>query len=253
MKLRILFLFVACFLLSGILHAEDCQKAVELYNEGTLSKDFGEKEKLFKEAVPLCIDPDVLAKVYNNLADAYETKGMLSKALAYYKRAMETKKELVTSYVSVGDIFAVLGDYYSAYVMYGKALENKPDDEEILGNREKAKGEFTKKMVIYFDRNSARITDNYLSRLQAIGESGKNCRRIEVIGYTCDLGSNTYNKKLSLRRAAAVANYLKLHYPANGIGIAAKGKGKSQPLLPDSDEESRILNRRVEIRVVSAE
>ncbi|MDP2838797.1 MAG: hypothetical protein Q8O11_01970, partial [Syntrophales bacterium] len=43
--------------------AEDCPKAVVLYNKGTFSQDPAAKEILFKEAIPLCTDPEVISKV----------------------------------------------------------------------------------------------------------------------------------------------------------------------------------------------
>jgi len=253
MTARLFFLSAACFFIASFAMAEDCQKAVDLYNSGTLSQDVAAKETLFKQAIPLCSDPDVLGKVYNNLADTYQTKGMLSAALVYYRKAIETNKDLATAYASVGDIFGKLGDHYSAYVMYGKALQNRPGDEEILNGREKASEEFKKKMVIYFDRNSFQISENYLYRLELVGESARDGRRIEIAGYTCDIGSKTLNRKLSLRRAEAAACYLRSHYPINKNAITVRGKGKSNPLLPGRDEESRMLNRRVEIRVIFME
>jgi outer membrane protein OmpA-like peptidoglycan-associated protein len=228
-------------------YAEDCQRAVELYNKGTLSKDCIEKEKYFLEATPLCTDPDVLSKLYNNLADAYEMKDNLSMALVYYKKAIEINKDLITSYMSVGDIFSKLGDYYSAYAMYGKALHLKPDDGEIIKSREKAGEGYKKKMVIYFDKNSSEISDNYIYRLQVIGELLKNNpSTVTITGHTCDLGSKAYNRRLSRKRAEVIADHLKTNYPAK-VKTLVEGKGKANPILPDKDDESRALNRRVEI------
>ena len=69
--------------------------------------------------------------------------------------------------------------------------------------------------------------------------------KIELVGHTDDMGSESYNQLLSERRALSVANAL------IGKGISAeriktKGCGSTQPLFPNNfDDELRDLNRRV--------
>jgi len=225
--------------------SEDCPKAVELYNKGTFSQDPAAKEILFKEAIPLCTDPEVISKALNNLADVYEKKGDFIRAIINYRKAIAVKKDFVTPYVGVGDIFAKLGDYYSAYVMYGNALKIDPEDGDAVQGRKKTEEAYKKKMVLYFDRDSSRISDNYIYRLQLIGEAVTNSKRIDITGFTCDIGSKAYNKRLSLRRAQSVASYFKSHYPIDSKRFVVQGK--AEPLLPDSNEEARTLNRRVEV------
>jgi outer membrane protein OmpA-like peptidoglycan-associated protein len=231
----------------------DCKQAVELYNQGTVSNDFSEKERLFKEAIPLCSDPEVLSRVYNNMGDAQEKMGNYSKALVYYRKAIEIKKDLATPYISVGDTFFKLGDYYSAFIMYQKGLQYKPEDEDGLKGKEKSEVAFRKKMVIYFDLDSAKISDLYIYRLHLIKDAIKNNAskvKVEVMGYTCDLGSTAYNKRLSKRRAEAVTKYLEKDSSVQKKTIILKGRGQDAPLLPNQDDESRTLNRRVEIKIV---
>lgn len=74
---------------------------------------------------------------------------------------------------------------------------------------------------------------------------------ITLAGHTDARGSLAYNMDLSLRRAEAVAAYLR----ANGYdgGIRLEGYGPKLPLTPDdpgryTDEERHQLNRRVELR-----
>lgn len=67
-----------------------------------------------------------------------------------------------------------------------------------------------------------------------------------VLGHTCSIGSDSYNQKLSERRAASVKNWL----VSKGITeerLEAIGYGESQPKYDNGIEESRKLNRRVEI------
>lgn len=239
-------------LLPGPADSEDCQKAIALYNQGTLSNDLEEKEGCFKQAIPLCSNPEVLSRVYNNLADLYETREELSQALLHYRKALEIKGDLATPYVSAGDIFFKLGDYYSAFILYGKGVRHLPDDEGLRKSREEAERGWKQKMLLYFDLGSSRIPDPYRYRLQQIGEAARSKpgrKRVTVVGYTCDLGPQGYNRRLSRRRAEAVARTLKSHFPLGESTVITLGRGEEGPLLPNRDEEARVLNRRVEVTV----
>ncbi|MBQ4133296.1 MAG: OmpA family protein [Desulfovibrionaceae bacterium] len=71
---------------------------------------------------------------------------------------------------------------------------------------------------------------------------------IYVDGHTCDLGSEQYNQRLSERRANSVRDYL----IAKGIAadrLIARGFGESNPKYSNATEETRRLNRRVELNV----
>ena len=64
---------------------------------------------------------------------------------------------------------------------------------------------------------------------------------IHIIGFTDSIGSNTYNLKLSERRAISVKNYLNenLNLPLHLITTTGKGIAR--------DREQLEMNRRVEI------
>ncbi|MCW9065975.1 MAG: OmpA family protein, partial [Ignavibacteriaceae bacterium] len=70
---------------------------------------------------------------------------------------------------------------------------------------------------------------------------------VEISGYTDNVGSDSYNQKLSERRANAVKAWL----VAKGISadrIIAVGFGESNPRVPNDTEENRRLNRRIEFK-----
>ena len=234
--------------------AENCPKAIELYNQATETLDVKAKERYFKEAIPLCSDPGILSRVYNNLADTYERTARLSLALAYYKKALETKPDLATSYFSVGDIFFRVKDYCSAAVMYEKGLGYRPEDEESVKKREEALERAKKYIIIYFDFDSSRIPFRYLKRLDALCAAIKKrgidgVEEIRVLGHACSLGAHAYNIRLSLRRAEAVATYLKERFSVDSRVLTVTGEGEDAPLLVGVDKNARILSRRVEIRL----
>ena len=73
---------------------------------------------------------------------------------------------------------------------------------------------------------------------------------IELSAHTDDKGSDDYNNKLSDQRAAAVAAYI----VSKGIDparLVSKGYGKTQPLVPNINDENRAKNRRVELKILS--
>ena len=73
--------------------------------------------------------------------------------------------------------------------------------------------------------------------------------RVEIEGHTDDQGSDAYNDKLSEARAKAVADHL-INKKIDAGRITWKGYGKRQPLVPNTNEENRAINRRVEFRVI---
>lgn len=207
----------AVFLIFSLLtiptYAEDCKRAIELYNKGILlSEDSAQKELYFKRLFLYVHQTLRFYPVYNNLADLYERRGNYSRALVHYRKAIEIKSDLATSYFSVGDIFLMLEDYYSAYIMYTKGLKYQEDDEKTLVNIKRAKEGFREKMVSYFDFNSAEIADHYLYRLQLIGKSAQKDqlkrRKIAIEGYTDNSGPKDYNQYLSLKRAKRVKQHI---------------------------------------------
>ena len=71
---------------------------------------------------------------------------------------------------------------------------------------------------------------------------------IFVDGHTCNLGTEQYNQRLSERRAASVRNYL-IEQGISAKRLIARGFGESRPKYSNATEETRRLNRRVELSV----
>ena len=86
--------------------------------------------------------------------------------------------------------------------------------------------------------------DDLVGKLKAV-----NLEVIIAIGHTDSIGSNAYNKKLSLRRADAVKAYL-ISKGIEANRVSTEGKGESQPMASNKTKEGRAKNRRVEIEVV---
>jgi outer membrane protein OmpA-like peptidoglycan-associated protein len=70
---------------------------------------------------------------------------------------------------------------------------------------------------------------------------------IEISGHTDDVGKDTDNLLLSQKRAKSVVDYL-AQKGVNIQKIKAEGYGKTRPYLPNSSDENRKLNRRIEVK-----
>lgn len=104
---------------------------------------------------------------------------------------------------------------------------------------------------IYFEFNSSELlTMSYiqLDSLYNILEQ-KPTVRIEIRGHTDNIGSEGYNKKLSVERAASVYNYL-IEKGIPKTRMKYRGFGPNIPVADNSTEQGRELNRRVEILIV---
>lgn len=93
--------------------------------------------------------------------------------------------------------------------------------------------------MVHFRFDSAEITHEERSRLDDIIRKIPSDIVVNLGGYTCDLGKDSHNMSLSLRRAREVASYLR----GKGVSVRkVEGLGQQNPVSDD-----RRLNRRVEI------
>lgn len=74
---------------------------------------------------------------------------------------------------------------------------------------------------------------------------------MEISGHTCNMGPKAYNKRLSLRRAESVVNYLVENFNIDRNRFTVKGYGMSQPVASNDTLEGRQHNRRVEAVVTA--
>ncbi|MFT3815906.1 MAG: OmpA family protein [Acidovorax sp.] len=102
--------------------------------------------------------------------------------------------------------------------------------------------------TLLFDVDSDHIEPGRRSSIERMGHAlaGVGIDRLRVEGHTDDVGTATYNNRLSLRRASAVAQVL----GESGIPrdqITVQGFGNSRPLTTGTDRDSRRENRRVAV------
>ncbi|MBF4516125.1 OmpA family protein [Flavobacterium sp. ANB] len=98
---------------------------------------------------------------------------------------------------------------------------------------------------------STGVTAELASRLDEIAIILKRDKNTElnITGYTCDIGSESRNLEIGMKRAQAVEEYLK----NKGIEphrMHLFSKGESDPLVPNVPTTNRPLNRRVTLLLV---
>jgi outer membrane protein OmpA-like peptidoglycan-associated protein len=74
--------------------------------------------------------------------------------------------------------------------------------------------------------------------------------KIQINGYTDNIGTPADNLKLSTGRALAVVNYL-LYKGVHKERLSYKGFGEADPIATNETDEGRAMNRRTELIVVS--
>lgn len=108
---------------------------------------------------------------------------------------------------------------------------------------------------IYFDSDRATIKQRSFSILEQVAamlEAHPEIRKVRVEGHTDARGEDLYNLALSQRRANAVRAFL-IDRGVDKSRLEAQGYGESEPIATNETAEGRRKNRRVEIRILSAE
>ncbi len=108
--------------------------------------------------------------------------------------------------------------------------------DETLGNR-----------IVEFESGSTNLTpmglgilDDMAGVLQRVGD-----KPVLITGHTDNVGNSTANLALSNKRAEAVKQYL-IGRNINSTRLSTTGKGDSDPIASNDNEEGRTRNRRIE-------
>ena len=122
-------------------------------------------------------------------------------------------------------------------------------DTQVFNNR------ITVSEQAFFDLDRSEVRPDAadaLARLVDRIAGSKLLSDIQVVGHTCDLGTDEYNLRLSQRRASSARQFL-LERGLDQVAINATGEGEANPRYPNDTEASRQRNRRVEIEFLTLE
>jgi outer membrane protein OmpA-like peptidoglycan-associated protein len=104
---------------------------------------------------------------------------------------------------------------------------------------------------IFYDFNKATLrpeSEAELDRLYKLLNENPTLK-IEISGHTDNVGSASYNQKLSESRAKSVVNYL-LDKGTDNTRLTFKGYGFNRPIAGNDTEEGRQQNRRTEFEIL---
>lgn len=107
---------------------------------------------------------------------------------------------------------------------------------------------------INFEFDSARMTrdgriqaDQLGEAMQMIADGGGRPAAWLLVGHTDALGTRSYNRVLSVRRARAVRTYLVEEFRFDPRDIDVEGRGEEELLDPEMSDAAHSVNRRVEV------
>ncbi len=138
-------------------------------------------------------------------------------------------------------------------VLLGRATEEQQTINRKVLLRKIAVGEVSALRHVFFDFGKATLQEESSAELNMMVTMMKQNQsmQVEIGGHTDDVGSDSFNKKLSQQRADAVKGYLTSN-GINGKRIKSIGYGEERPLVSNDDEAGgREINRRVEFKVIA--
>jgi outer membrane protein OmpA-like peptidoglycan-associated protein len=121
---------------------------------------------------------------------------------------------------------------------------------QVLQTTETARGLIVNMSDVLFDFNKYTLKTEArekLAKVSGILLAYPNLK-LQVEGYTDNIGTEEYNQKLSEERAGSVRDYL-VSQSVVDANVTAAGYGKSNPIADNSTNSGRAQNRRVELVV----
>jgi outer membrane protein OmpA-like peptidoglycan-associated protein len=105
---------------------------------------------------------------------------------------------------------------------------------------------------IYFDTDKTEVKPESTATLDEVASLLKIDRslKLEISGHTDNTGAKDHNVKLSQGRADAVMAVLVKKYGIDPKRLSAKGYGDTKPIAPNTTEDGKAKNRRVELRKI---
>lgn len=134
-----------------------------------------------------------------------------------------------------------------------KANQGVDSLRTVISNIDDYKMQTSVNVPFKFDRFS--LTDEAKQNLDKLAEDVKADKRffIAVEGYTDRVGNRMYNEALSRKRADTVVQYLVAKHDIPIYRIHMIGLGEEKPVDDGRGREANAKNRRVEVKVFSAD
>ncbi|MDX2479093.1 MAG: OmpA family protein [Desulfuromusa sp.] len=258
---------------------QECSTAItQVKKERNLLK----KRQLLNRAMELCPQD---AELHYICAYTAERLRKYDKAQTNYLKATELDSNYAEAYFGLGDIYMVLGNARSAIDAFERGLELIPQNKrarlsldlarikyksesgekissaEFIQVMQESKGEETTqgavdgpllRMQIHFYSASSQLSEQAMDQLINVGKALENPalseKKFEISGHTDDTGTSEANLILSKYRAEQVRNYLLETFSIQPEALIVAYYGDTRPATPNTSNQSRAINRRVEFR-----
>lgn len=260
--------------------AADCQKIAEQISQ---ERDLIARRDLLAAAIKQCPkDPEINFMQGYSLERLRDYKG----ALPYYVTASTLDPKHARAFFGMGDIYMVTDKAQTAVSAYEKGLGIDPGNKRAAKSLESARiklkaqrGEsvtseeavtvlFEEKskdreispieatilrLLILFPGKSTGLPEEGADQLSIMGARAFTSRELqgavfEVIGNTDDSGDAATNLAVSRKRAESVRNYLIKNCNIEAKKLQVAAHGHTHPIVPNSTEQNRKINNRVEFK-----
>jgi len=160
-----------------------------------------------------------------------EIRGVTSDARIFFSRLEFLREDLQTGFLVDADVVVV---------------------DSVVSFEQLCERSFSRLILepVSFRKSSTEIRTASFVTLDRITEFAHDCRHatISITGHSDSSGDESWNQRLSLARAQAVANYI----AQRGIGaerMLVNGRGSSEPVADNETVQGRSLNRRIEFEL----
>ncbi len=226
--------------ISGVFGSEQTleltKKKFELYFHPVLVKD---------AKIDTNINDQKWEGILNNIA-YYFSNSLESGELHFSKDGLKLNGEILNEGIKK-DIDSVLSSYDDFDIVENiKVIEPVSSEQKA----KKALYDLLKVKKIEFENGKSALKLKALTALDMIADILKTDELLHVTieGHTDNSGDKNLNEKLSLERANSVKEYL-VQRGIDEKRLDVKGFGESKPILPNTSDENRQKNRRVEFKI----
>jgi outer membrane protein OmpA-like peptidoglycan-associated protein len=219
--------------------------------------------KIYAFELPETMRPAIASNYVKGTVYDAKTKKKLEAKIDLYNLANDSIASTVKSDAQNGDYLIVLnkGSEYALYVSKEgylfKSLSfnySEKDGKDVIIDiylEQIVAGSKITLNNIFFETAKWDLQDKSKTELNRILNfmNENPSIKIEISGHTDDVGSDAANLDLSKKRAQSVVEFLsKMGLPPTRL--LSKGYGETQPLNPNSSDENRAMNRRIEFKIL---
>jgi outer membrane protein OmpA-like peptidoglycan-associated protein len=219
----------------------------------------GRQSELYSFEIPQALKSKILPTSFikGTVSDA-QSGQPLAATIELHDLATKQQISQFSSEASTGTYMAILnqGGDYALYVT-SKGYLFKSEHFQLTDTTESLRVDIRMEAIqknraevlnnLYFDTGSYTLNEKSKVELEKLvlflNENPQ--LRIEVAGHTDDLGNDASNLLLSKQRANTVVAFL-IERGIETSRLQAVGYGKQQPKVPNSSEQNRAINRRIE-------